>query len=68
MMDFDDKKFLFWANVVDKEKGKSIIIGDHQAPDENMKNCCRKVVAEKTPDGKETLKITIKSNNARGKC
>jgi hypothetical protein len=31
-----------------------------------QKNYCRKVVAEKTLDEKETLNITIKSNNAGG--
>jgi hypothetical protein len=48
-----------------KGKGKEIIIGDQREADEVTKNSCRKVVAEKTPDGGETLKITILASNAR---
>jgi hypothetical protein len=51
--------------VADKDKGKGIIIGDPQVLDENRKILSREVVA-KTLDGGETLKITIKSANARG--
>jgi hypothetical protein len=66
-MDFNVKKVLIRPNVADKDKGKSIIIDDPQASDENEKYRCRKVVAEKTLDRKETLKITIQSYSARGK-
>jgi hypothetical protein len=69
VMDFNDKRILVRSNVADKDKdkGKGIIIGDPRALDKNTKICCREVVAEKTPDDKETLKITIKSDDARGK-
>jgi hypothetical protein len=66
VMDFNDKKVLVRPNVADKDKRKGIIIGDPQALDENTKNCCREVVTEKTLDDKETLKITIRSDNAGG--
>jgi hypothetical protein len=36
---------------VTKGKGKEVIISDAQKADENNKIYCRKVVAEKTPDG-----------------
>jgi Fe2+ transport system protein B len=63
-MDFSDKMVLVRLNMVDEDKGKGIIIGDPRTLDENRKICCREVVAEKTLVDKETLKITIKSDNA----
>jgi hypothetical protein len=51
--------------VVDKEKRKGILIGDPRVLDENRKILSWEVVAEKTSDGGETLKITIKSSNTR---
>jgi hypothetical protein len=53
--------------VVDKDKGKGALIGDPRVPDESKETISRKVVAEKKPNGGETLKITIKSSNTRGK-
>jgi hypothetical protein len=50
--------------VTDKGEGKEVIIGNTRKADENNKISCRKVVAEKTPDGGETLKVTI--TNAGG--
>jgi hypothetical protein len=60
------KKFLIRPNEADKGKVKEVIIGDVQKTNENNKNSCRKVVAEKTPDGGETLKVTITTSNTRG--
>jgi hypothetical protein len=40
-----------------------IIIDDPWALDENPKFCSMEVVAKKTLDGNETLKITVKSDN-----
>jgi hypothetical protein len=37
--------------MADKGKGKEVIISDAWKADENNKISCRKVVAEKTPDG-----------------
>jgi hypothetical protein len=65
MIDFDGKKVLIWPSAADKGKGKEVIIGDARKPDENNKNYCRKVVAERTPDGGETL-VTITTSNTRG--
>jgi hypothetical protein len=36
--------------------------------DKNNKNSCRKVVAEMTPDGGETLKVIITTSNAGGQA
>jgi hypothetical protein len=59
MIDFEGKKVLIRPNTVDKGKGKEIVIGDAGEANGNHKIFCRKVVAEKTPDGGETLKVTI---------
>jgi hypothetical protein len=66
MVDFDGNKVLVKRDVADKAKGKEIIIDNSRATDENTKPNCRKVVAKKTPDGGETVKITITTSNARG--
>jgi hypothetical protein len=66
MIDFEGKKVLIRPSTVDKEKGKEVIIGNAQEADESNKVSCRKVVAEKTPDGGETLKVTITTSGTGG--
>jgi hypothetical protein len=51
MIDFEGKKVLIRPNTADKGKGKEIVIGNTREADGNHKISCRKVVAEKTPDG-----------------
>jgi hypothetical protein len=67
MIDFEGKKVLVWPNTADKGKGKEIVIGNARKADENHKISCRKVVAEKTPDGGKTLKVTITTSGIGGK-
>jgi hypothetical protein len=67
MIDFEGKRILVRPNTSDKGKDKEIIIGNTREADENHKISCRKVVAEKTPDGGETLKVTITTPSAGGK-
>ena len=59
MIDFEGKKVLIRPNTADKGKGKETIIGNAKKADGDCKVSCRQVVAEKTPDGGETLKVTI---------
>jgi hypothetical protein len=66
MIDFEGKKVLVRPNTADKGKGKEIVIGNTREADENHKISCRKVVAEKTPDGVETLKVTITTSGIWG--
>jgi hypothetical protein len=66
VINFEGKKVLIRPSTTDKGKGKEVIIGDAQKVDENNKIFCRKVVAEKTPNGGETLKVTITTSNDRG--
>jgi hypothetical protein len=66
MIDFEGKRILVRPITVDKGKDKEIIIGNTREADGNHKIFCRKVVAEKTPDGGETLKVTITTSSAGG--
>jgi hypothetical protein len=68
MIDFEGKRVLIRPSTADKGKGKEIIIGNAREADENNKISCRKVVAEKTPDGGETLKVTITASGAGGQA
>jgi hypothetical protein len=54
MIDFKGKRVLIRPNTADKGKDKEVIIGNSREADGNNKISCRKVVAEKTPDGGET--------------
>jgi hypothetical protein len=67
MIDFEGKKVLIRPSAADKKKGKEIIIGNAREADGNHRTSCRKVVAEKTPDGGETLKVTITASGTGGK-
>jgi hypothetical protein len=67
MIDFEGKKVLIRPNAADKEKGKEVIIGNAREADASNKVSCRKVEVEKTPDGGETLKVTITTSSAGGK-
>jgi hypothetical protein len=64
MIDFEGKRVLIRPSAADK--GKEIIIGNAREADGNHKISCRKVVAEKTPDGGETLKMTITTSGTGG--
>jgi hypothetical protein len=66
MINFDNKKVLVRSSVADKGMGKEVIIGNTREAEENIKVSSRKVMAEKTLDGGETLKITITTSNVRG--
>jgi hypothetical protein len=67
MIDFEGKRILVRPNTADKGKDKEITIGNTREDDGNHKISCRKVVAEKTRDGGETLKVTIMTSSAGGK-
>jgi hypothetical protein len=67
MIDFEGKRIPVRPNTADKGKDKEIIIGNTKEADGNHKISYRKVVAEKTPDGRETLKVTITTSSAGGK-
>jgi hypothetical protein len=66
MIDFKGKRVLIRPSTADKGKDKEVIIGNSREADGNNKISCRKVVAEKTPDGGETLKVTITNSGTGG--
>ena len=66
VIDFNGKKVLIRPNTADKGKDKEVIIGNAREADRNNKIACRKVVAEKTPNGGETLKVTITNSGTGG--
>jgi hypothetical protein len=68
MIDFKGKRVLIRPSTADKGKDKEVIIGYSQEADGNNKISCRKVVAEKTPDGGETLKVTITNSGTGGQA
>jgi hypothetical protein len=68
MIDFEGKRVLIRPSTVDKKKGKEIIIGNTREADERNKVSCRKVVAVKTPNGGETLKVTITTSGTGGQA
>jgi hypothetical protein len=68
VIDFNGKKILIRPITANKGKDKEDIIGNAREADGNNKISCRKVVAEKTPDGGETLKVTITTSGTRGQA
>jgi hypothetical protein len=68
VIDFAGKRVLIRPGMADKGKGKEVIIDDVRKADKNNKISCRKVVAEKAPNGGETLKVTITTSNAGGQA
>jgi hypothetical protein len=48
-------------------KGKNVIIGEERLKNVNDKILAREVVLQNSPDGKESLKITIKASRPGGK-
>jgi hypothetical protein len=68
MIDFKGKRVLIRPSTADKDKDKEVIIGNAQEADGNNKISCRKVVAEKTPNGGETLKVTITTSGIGGQA
>jgi hypothetical protein len=52
VIDFEGKNVLIRPSTTDKGKSREVIIGDAWKADENNKISCRKIVVEKTPDGR----------------
>jgi len=49
-------------------KGKNVIIGEERRKNVNDRILARKVVLEKTPDGKESLKIIVEASRPGGQA
>jgi hypothetical protein len=68
MIDFKEESVLIRPSTADKGEDKEVNIGNAWEADGNNKISYRKVVAEKTPDGGETLKVTITTSGTRGQA
>ena len=66
-IDLDNVKVLIRPEQAEGAKGKNVIIGEPRTKIDNDKIRAREVMTEKTPDGKESLKITVKASRSRGK-
>ena len=60
-------RYSFGQNKPKELKEKNVIIGEPRPKNVNDKILARKVTSEKTPDGKESIKITVKASRPEGK-
>jgi hypothetical protein len=60
-MDLQQPKVLVRPHQAEATKGKNVVIGEVK-PDLRGKELVRKVEYEKTPDGKETFKVTVSAS------
>ena len=65
-IDLDNAKVLIRPEQAEWAKGKNVIIGEPRPKNVNDKILAREVTLEKTPDGKESLKINVKASRPRG--
>ena len=65
-IDLDNAKVLIRPEQAEGAKGKNVIIGEPRPKNVNDKILAREVTLEKAPDGKESLKITVKSSRPGG--
>ena len=66
MLEWNNPKVLIRPDKAEGAKGKNVVIGDPRPMNANDKILAREVVKEKTDDGKDTLKITIKAPRLKG--
>ncbi len=65
-IDLNNAKVLIWPEQAEGAKGKNVIICEERLKTSEDKILARKVVVEKTHDGKESLK-TVKASRLGGK-
>jgi len=65
-IDLNNVKVLIQLEKAEGAKGKNVIIGEERPKNVNDNILAREVVLEKTPDGKESLKITLKVSRPGG--
>ena len=59
-------RYSFGRNKLKEQKEKNVIIGEPRPKNINDKIQAREVTMEKTPDGKESLKIIDKASKPGG--
>ena len=65
-IDLNNAKVLIRPEQAEGAKGKNMIIGEERPKNVNDKILAREVVLEKTSDGQESLKITLKASRPGG--
>jgi hypothetical protein len=65
-MELQQPKVLVRPHQVEATKGKNVVVGEEN-PDLRGKELTREVAYVKTPDGRETFKITVKASGLGGK-
>ena len=65
-IDLNNAKVLIRPEQAERAKGKNVIIGEERLKNVNDKILAKEVVLEKAPDGKESLKITLKASRSGG--
>jgi hypothetical protein len=67
-IDLQNSKVLIQPEQAETAKGKNVVISEKCTITVDEKISSREVVVEKTADGKESLKITIKAPTLRGQA
>jgi len=65
-IDLCNAKVLIWSEQAEGEKVKNVILGEPRPKKIDDMILAREVTLQKTPDGKESLKITVKASRLRG--
>ena len=65
-IDFNNAKVLIRPEQAEGAKGKNVIIGESRPKNVDDTILAREVTLKKSPDGKESLKITIKASRPGG--
>ena len=65
-LELNNPKVLLRPDQAEGAKGKNVVIGDIRLINANDKILAREVVAEKTPDGKSTLRIIVNAPKLGG--
>jgi hypothetical protein len=66
-IDLQNSKVLIWPKQVEAAQGKNVVTDEKRTITTDEKVLSRDVVVEKTADGKDSLKITIKAPTLRGR-
>jgi hypothetical protein len=61
-IDLNNAKVLIQLEQAEGAKGKNVVIGETRPKNIDDKILAREVVLEKAPDGKELIKITVKTH------
>ena len=64
----ENPKILIQPKNADTTKGKNVLTGEPHVAKVDAKAPSRKVEVEKSPDGKESLKITVRGPNSGGRA